>query len=161
MRTLHPAASMCVLALAACSPSAAKVPLQGPTAQAADDMTLCPSAVTGASTSLKQLGDGVALDITADDPKAAEDIMARAQLHAAMAAPATAELAHPGNHAGLAERGQCPIIHDGTTVTVEQILGGARITVTAKDPAEAHALQRDTRERLAGLDTGVAPATTR
>lgn len=121
-------------------------------------MSNCPSAVVGAITNMREVGDGLVLDVTADDPAAAEQILSRAQIHATMGAPIATETPHTGRHGGPGGVGHCPVIHLGTTVTVEEILGGARITVLATDPATAPDLRKQTRERLAWFDpTKAAP----
>ncbi len=116
-------------------------------------MTNCPSAVKGAGTSLKEAADGVILDIIADDPAAIADIIARAHLNGSRGEPSTSGPPHTGQHTGPGTLGHCPIVHVGTTITVEEIHGGVRVTVIAKDPAAGPALQKETRARLAYLDT--------
>ena len=149
MRTFTHAALVCLLVGAGCGPKVVAPKPEGPAGHREKSMGNCPSAVVGAVTRVRELGDGVLLDITADDGAASADIFARAQLHATMGAPDPAVPVHTGQHGGPGDSGHCPIIHLGTTVTVEQILGGARITVLATDPAAAHQLQRETRARLA------------
>ncbi len=117
-------------------------------------MANCPSAVVGATTGSLAIDGGVVLDVTATDPAAAREIVELAHRHAAMGPPDPSRGLHTGRHGGPGgtESGHCPVIHVGTTVTVTDIAGGARITVLATDPAKAAELQRETRERIQWLD---------
>jgi len=154
----HVTVALASVLLLACGPRTVKPPLEGPAGRQEKAMSHCPSAVPGAVTNMREVGDGLVLDVTADDPAAAEEIATRAQVHATMGAPITTEMAHTGRHGGPGDVGHCPVIHLGTTVTVEEILGGARITVIATDPATAPELRKLTRERLAWFDpTKAAP----
>lgn len=153
MRTIGGLALACIL-VGACGPKAAPPAASGPAGQREKKMLNCPSAVAGAATAVRDIDGGVVLDITSDDSAASADILARAERHAALGEPRNTEPMHDGSHSGPGTLGHCPILHIGTTVAVEQILGGARVTVTAKDPAAAAALQHDTRERLAWFAPG-------
>lgn len=142
----------CTFVVAACGPKAAAPAPSGPSGLREKKMTNCPSAVVGAATAVREVEAGVVLDITASDLAAAAEIVARAQRHAALGEPGNTEPMHTGRHTGPGTLGHCPIIHLGTSVAVQEIDGGARVTVTANDPAAVPALQHATRERLAWFD---------
>lgn len=152
MRTLSRLTIACVLLAAGCGPKVIAPPHEGPAGQREKLMSNCPSAVKGAATTVKDAADGVILDITADDPVAAKEILTRGHLNASRGEPLAGATPHTGQHTGPGTMGHCPIIHVGTTITIEDILGGVRVTVVANDPAAAPALKRQTRERLAFFD---------
>lgn len=137
--------------LAACRAAPPPPPPSGPVGHMEHQMGNCPSAVDGAVTSMATISGGVQLDITAEDLNAAREIVARAR-HASDGAPDPAALPHTGEHGGPGDVGHCPIVHNGTTVTVTEIGGGVRVVVMADDPAKLDALIAETRERLQWLD---------
>lgn len=151
MRTMSRLA-IAFLFLAACKPTAAPPAPSGPVGHMEHGMGNCPSAVTGSVTSMKVIAGGVELDITADDLDAAREIVDRANRHSAAGGPADGAAMHSGGHGGPGDIGHCPVVHKDTTVTVTEIGGGVRITVLAVDPAQAPALERETRERINWLD---------
>jgi TusA-related sulfurtransferase len=120
-------------------------------------MANCPSAVAGAATAMRAIDGGVVLDITAADPAAARAIAERAHRDVTLTPPDPARGEHSGAHGGPGDAGHCPVVHVGTTVTVEDIAGGARITVRTTDPTQAAALERETRERIEWLDPSTRP----
>ena len=152
MRTLRAVALACLVA-GACGPRAAPPAPSGPSGMREKKMLNCPSAVALASTEARDVEGGIVLDITSDDTDATQQIWLRAQHQATLGEPRNTEPMHNGTHSGPGTLGHCPIIHTGTTVTVEQIFGGARVTVIANDPAAVVPLQRETRARLAWLDS--------
>jgi TusA-related sulfurtransferase len=137
-----------------CGPKPAAVPATGPVGELEQAMSNCPSAVDGATTTMRSIDGGVVLDIVAPDPGAAAEIVEVARKNAALGEPDAARGMHTGQHGGPGADGAgfCPVIHVGTTVTAEEIAGGARMTVIANDPAAAADLQGETRERLSALD---------
>lgn len=115
-------------------------------------MENCPSAVPGAHTAVLDIDGGVALEITALNPEAQGWIREAAQLHAKMGPPTVEHEMHTGRHGGPGLSGHCPIVHDGTQVTVVTMDGGARVTVLAVDAAKVDALRSSTRERVMSLE---------
>ncbi|HVV81658.1 MAG TPA: hypothetical protein VHE35_01220 [Kofleriaceae bacterium] len=152
MRVHFGLAIACTLLGAGCKPSEPRAPAEGPAGLREKSMHNCPSAVVGATTSIRETADGVTLDVTSDDPAATREILARAEKHAAMGPPTGIQPLHNGLHGGPGDTGHCPVIHLGTTVTAEQIFRGARITIVANDPSTVAQLHRDTRDRLAWFD---------
>lgn len=153
MWTTSRLAIACLVVGTSCAPRVVKRPVEGPTGHREKAMLNCPSAVAGAQTMAKYTADGVALDVTSDDPEATRAILERARLHEHLGAPTGLAAPHSGQHGGPGLDGHCPIIHVGTTVSVAEIFGGARITVSATDAAAVPRLQHDIRERLAWLES--------
>ena len=114
-------------------------------------MRNCPSAVAGAKTVVTPTADGVDITITVDNPTARQRIVDLARWHGVMTEPIFGIPPHTGMHGGPGTIGFCPIIHNKTTVTAEEIEKGARIHVHAVDPAMAPRLQQITMMRLQAL----------
>lgn len=149
-------AATCAFAFA-CGATPPPPPPQGPTGHMEHGMANCPSAVAGAATAMRVIDGGVVLDITAADPEAARQIVQRAHRERTLTPPDPSRGEHTGEHGGPGDSGHCPVIHAGTTVTVMDIAGGARLTVIATDPSQADALERETRERIEWLDPSTRP----
>jgi hypothetical protein len=126
------------------------------------DMENCPSMVSGAETSMRDIKDGVELTIVASskperpdrpdkpdepDDKKATDIRKLARKQAAIH-PSGKKIEHTGNGTGGGKIGYCPIIHSGTHVTVTDIKGGVRIKMRATDPREVSELRDVARRRV-------------
>jgi hypothetical protein len=115
-------------------------------------MSNCPSAVTGAVTRAVPLRDGVAVEITAKEPDQVAEIRARAGRQVAYRHRNEAGLPpHTGVGTDSGESGYCPIVVTDTTVSSEEIKGGARITVRPKEKTSVQAVQRMTNERIDAL----------
>lgn len=113
-------------------------------------MAHCPSAVTGAKTTVKDTKEGVLVTVTG--PKEAlTDIRDRAK-HAVEVAKKgdTAKPEHSGSGTGGGGLGRCPIVVEGdTTVAVKEIAEGVEVDVkTTKDVA---ALQKEAKARAANF----------
>ena len=114
----------------------------------------CPSAVPGAQTAIRQLKDGVAIEVTAANGTRAQLIRERARQRVTVR-PAAEAVEHNGRGAGGGRLGYCPVlVMTGTEVMVEDIQGGARIQVRARDPRLVTVLQQVTRERALALSKG-------
>lgn len=137
--------------LVACKPTAAPPAPSGPEGHMEHRMGNCAAAVDGAVTAMSRIAGGVSLDITAADPGAAREIVARAR-HADDGPADPAARSHTGEHGGPGDVGHCPILHNGTSVTVTEIGGGVRVVVLADDPTQVDALVTETRARLRWLD---------
>ncbi len=111
-------------------------------------MRNCPSAVPSATTVATPTSTGVTLTITSRDPQAQQQINALAGLHATFKEPMWGMPDHTGMHGGPGTIGQCPIIHAGTTITVETTPNGAVVYVAARSPSEVRRLQTATEARL-------------
>lgn len=115
-------------------------------------MASCPSAVEGATTTLVELPDGVQLTVTGRDEPARRDIWRRAQEHGLSAWDwERGSQEHTGAGTGSGRYGFCPGILASTTLDVELLPTGARLTVRADRPVRIEELKRVTRQRLEWL----------
>jgi hypothetical protein len=103
-------------------------------------MANCPSAVPGAVTRFKRTAGGADVTVTAPGTDAQHAIVARAELHARTPTPISST-PHVGLRGGGSRIGFCPILHDGTTITVTPVPGGVRIQLRADSPARVRELQ--------------------
>ncbi len=110
-------------------------------------MAHCPSAVTGATTVIKDVEGGVELVVTSKDAAGVADIRARAKVLADASKSPAAAAKHNGSGGGGGTFGRCPVVMKQTTVDLTDIPDGARITVKAKAADTLDWLRRETRER--------------
>jgi hypothetical protein len=115
-------------------------------------MANCPSAVLGATTTVRDHSDGVEVRIGAPNPTAQAEIRLRARHQGRVASQASrGSLEHTGQGTGSGRSGFCPgLLHD-TRIDVEDTPDGARMTVHARNPLTTKHLQRLTHERLQAL----------
>ena len=126
-------------------------PAPSGSAKAKGKMTNCPNAVEGSKTEIQNTPKGVEITVLAKDEAATKEIRARAA-HLAEASKDTAQMAkHNGTGQGGGQFGRCPVVMKDTTVTTADVEGGSKITVDAKESSEVDWLQREARERQAGL----------
>jgi TusA-related sulfurtransferase len=121
-------------------------------------MAHCPDAVTGAKTAIKDVSGGVELTITAADAAATADIRTRIAALVESQKNAGASVKHTGNGEGGGLLGRCPVVLKNTALTTVDVEGGARVTITAKDPLEVDWLRRETRDREEDLEAAGSPA---
>jgi TusA-related sulfurtransferase len=142
-----------LFALAACGgASRNETAVRQPTGLMERGMMNCPSAVAGARTAATDVDGGIALTITADDPKAAQEIRDASAVQAKMGVPSDEEHElHTGEHGGPGTTGHCPVIHIDTMITITNVDGGARITILSANPGQTEALRRDVRRRVDAL----------
>lgn len=146
-------------ALAACSSTPAPRPAmpQQPIQQTGGlehGMMNCPSAVQGAETKLRMTDHGVDLIVTAADPGANVEIVKLANFHAHQDV-LTDWPEHSGKHGGPATIGHCPIVHDGTRITLSPTLRGVVMHVAALAPDRIRSVQLETAERLSSMPRSV------
>jgi hypothetical protein len=121
-------------------------------------MANCPSAVSGASTKVVDLEDGVELTVTAREQWAQQKIRRRAQTQGEAAwQPERRSIEHTGLGTGSGRFGFCPGMLEATTVDAELLPDGARITVHADRPSQVARLKRTTHHRLDALRKQRAP----
>jgi hypothetical protein len=156
---------MLACVLAACSsrpapqPEAPRQPSQR-TGGLEHGMMNCPSAVEGARTRLRMTPDGVDVIVTAGDPGAQVEIVKLADFHARQ--DRFSEWPeHTGFHGGPGTIGHCPIVHDGTRVSLSPMLRGVVVHVTALTPDRVKAVQNETTERLASMPSWLPRAAQR
>lgn len=119
-------------------------------------MSHCPSAAEGAKTEIKDVDKGVEITIKAADADKTKDIRDRAKTIAERAKGEAGKPQHSGQGGGGGAMGRCPVVIGDTELKVEEIDGGAKLTVTAKDDKEVDWLRRESKERLASLEAGTA-----
>jgi hypothetical protein len=148
VRTLSSAALWVVLAACGGAVPATPVPAApAPSAQrAAPDA--CPLTVDGVRANIESTGRGVAVTLTAAPDQL---MLLRARAHA------VADL-----DGGLLAACPCgappPTAPPASTVTVDDLEGGARVEVSAKDPTDARALRQLVRTHLGLVHGGGCPA---
>ncbi len=115
-----------------------------------NNMANCPNAVQGAETGIAVVDSGIAVSITAQDEAAIADIRKRAQTLASLDDVESAAIEHTGKGTGGGTLGQCPVVMANTDLTVEEVDGGVKVTVTAPELG-ADALRAEAEKRLAAL----------
>ena len=116
----------------------------------AHKMGHCPSAVEGATTTVKDSKEGVIVTVTATGDKVKE-VRDRAK-HAAEVAKMTEppKVEHNSEGKGGGGLGRCPVVVEGdTTVEVKDIENGSEITVKAKK--DVPGLQKEAKARAANF----------
>ena len=108
----------------------------------------CPTAVTGATTALKDVPGGIELTITGADEATGAQIRDRMK-KIAEAAKNDADSGQVHNHAGGGggRMGRCTIVIRNTTLTTADVPNGTKVTVLPKDKTELDWLRRETRDR--------------
>lgn len=118
----------------------------------AGKMSHCPSAVVGATTTLKNTSDGVSVVVTASDDAAVKAIRERSKHLAEVANAADASVAEPphtGEGGGGGGIGRCPVVVKATTLKVKDVPGGSQVDVKAKVVGDVPKLQTEAKERAA------------
>jgi hypothetical protein len=107
----------------------------------------CPAYHGKAKVDLADIDGGYTVAITTEDPSEVKAIREdAAYVAAATAAGAGASALQLGGTMGDRTR-NCPVILDGTTITVEEKPGGATLTVRAKDAAGVEQLRKTARDK--------------
>lgn len=115
-------------------------------------MKNCPSAVTGAVTTIENRKDGVLLTIVGNDDATAKEIQKRAHEQENISAqPARGAIEHTGEGTGSGQFGYCPGMQQGTMVSVQELPNGAAVTVRSRASNQVQTLQQSTRARLKNL----------
>jgi TusA-related sulfurtransferase len=129
----------------------------------AGKMSHCPSAVEGATTTLKKTAEGVRVTVIARDDSAVKDIRDRAK-HLAEIADSTdadassATASHTGEGGGGGGIGRCPVVVRDTTIKVRDVSGGSEIDVKAKAAAGVAEVQKEATERAAKFQLPATPS---
>lgn len=119
-------------------------------------MAHCPSALDGAATQVTDSKDGVVVAVTGKGDVVQAIRVRTTELLAAAAVVDTA-VGHASGGQGGGGFGRCPIVVKDTVLAAKDIEGGSRITVTAKKPGTAAALQKEAHERAARLAPTATP----
>jgi hypothetical protein len=109
-------------------------------------MRHCPTAVSGAKTEVTDTPEGVQLTVTGKDEA---EIRRRAKHLAEVAAAEPEVVDHQGNGHGGGGLGGCLVVLKDTTITAEEVAGGAKLAVKANKPVDVPWLQKETRARQA------------
>jgi TusA-related sulfurtransferase len=153
---------------AAASVTASAAPTAAASAAAVDDSpkkkkgkakkpNKCPNAVDGAETTVEDTKTGVVMTVVAKDAAATEEIRKRAKIVSEeKAKEGDAKRQHTGDGQGGGGLGRCPVVLRDTVVQIEDVDGGSKFTIDAKDPAEIDGLRRDVKERRAKLEAGAS-----
>lgn len=116
----------------------------------AGKMAHCPSAILGATTTLKNTPTGVSVTVTAAQDAIVKSIRERTQRLAEIAADGgMTEPPHTGEGGGHGSIGRCPVVVTDTTLKIKDVPGGSQVDVKAKSAADVPKLQVETKERAA------------
>lgn len=115
-------------------------------------MANCPSSVEGATTKVEDAADAVVVTITGTAEPAVKEIRERAKHLAEVSVKAPTEIKHSGEGEGGGGLGSCPVVLADTSITTEEVEGGAKVTVKpgkAEDLAKLQALAKERHAKLA------------
>jgi hypothetical protein len=115
-------------------------------------MANCPSSVEGATTKVEDAPDSVIVTITGAGEPAIKEIRERAKHLAEVSVKVATEIKHSGEGEGGGGLGQCPVVLADTTITSEEVEGGAKVTVKpakAEDLPKLAALAKERHSKLA------------
>jgi hypothetical protein len=118
--------------------------------QGSRKMANCPSMVEGAQTKIDDAAGAVVVTVTGTGP-AVDEIRARSKHLAEVSAKAPTEVKHTGEGEGGGGLGSCPIVLADTTITSEDVEGGAKLTVKpakAEDLAKLSALAKERHAKM-------------
>jgi hypothetical protein len=144
---------LCALLLLSATPALAKNDRENMTGKKELGMERCPSAVPGAKTTVTDVPGGVVVTV-----RAPHDGVAQAEIHSrvqfqmdAQAEPTRGAIEHTGMGTGSGRYGFCPGMIEHTTLDVQWLADGAKMTVRADKPEDAAQLQSTTRQRARAL----------
>lgn len=123
-------------------------------------MMNCPSAVADARTVVRDTERGVDVVVTTTDPAARVELIKLAHFHASQDRMSEWP-EHTGKHGGPGTIGHCPILHDGTTITLSQTENGVILHVVARSSDRVRWLQEQTAARAASIPTWLPRAAQR
>jgi hypothetical protein len=106
-------------------------------------MEHCPTAVTGAKTTITETKDAVVITVTGDS----DEIRKRAKHVVEAAKQDPASVVHDGSGHGGGGLGRCEIVMKDTTVIAEDVDGGSKITVKPVKPVDFEWLKKETHTR--------------
>lgn len=131
------------------------VALAAPSAWAKDSAAIvggghmqhCPTAVPGAKTEIQDTKDGVDITVTSKDAAKTEEIRKRAKHVTESAKAEPTSVVHNGEGHGGGGLGLCEVVLKDTTVTEQDVDGGAKITVKPVKAVDLEWLKKETRSR--------------
>jgi hypothetical protein len=110
-------------------------------------MQHCPTAVAGAKTDIQDTKDGVEITVTSKDATKTEEIRKRAKHVAESAKAQPTSVVHNGEGHGGGGVGLCEVVLKDTTVTAQDVAGGAKIIVKPAKTVDLEWLKKETRSR--------------
>jgi len=110
-------------------------------------MQHCPTTVTGAKTEIKDNKDSVDIVVTATDATKTDEIRKRAKHMVDAAKSDPTSVVHNGDGHGGGGLGLCEVVLKDTTVTTEDVDGGAKITVKPTKAVDFEWLKKETHAR--------------
>lgn len=113
-------------------------------------MLNCPSAVESARTTVRNTERGVDVTVTTTDPAARVELIKLAHFHASQDRMSDWP-EHTGKHGGPGSIGHCPILHEGTVITLSDTENGVILHVVARSSDRVRWLQEQTAERAASI----------
>ena len=119
----------------------------------ANKMMYCPSAVPGAKTEIAEADGALVVTVTAEGDAIA-DVRRRAAHLESVYKAESATTDHSGEGTGGGGTGQCPVVMDDTTLAVESVDGGVKITIKPADAAKLADLKKTAETRLENLPGG-------
>jgi hypothetical protein len=116
-------------------------------------MSHCPSAVEGATTRVSDIAEGVIVTVRAPhDPIAQQEIRRRVQFQLEIVdQPERGAIEHTGLGTGSGRYGFCPGMLQQTSLDVEWLSDGAKMTIRADRAEDVPRLQSTTRKRARAL----------
>lgn len=120
-------------------------------------MANCPSAVDGATTTVKELKDGVEVTIVGKGEGAEKTIRERAKAVITAAKLDAQKVTHKGDGSGGGGFGRCPVVLKETKVESKDVPGGVVFTVKPEKPAGLADLKKETAERAQKFASTAAP----
>lgn len=120
---------------------------KGPSNVGGGHMQHCPTAVAGAKTVVADTPTGVEITVTSQNPAKVAEIRDRAKHLAESAKAEPTSVLHNGAGHGGGGLGLCEVVLKDTTVTSEEVEGGAKISVKPNKPVDLEWLKKETRAR--------------
>jgi TusA-related sulfurtransferase len=111
-------------------------------------MANCPSIVSGATTTVKEVGGKIVVVVTAKDAAATTEIRERGKK--VVAHPLGSERKHGGSGLG-GGKGRCPLQLEGTKPTVKEVDGGIEVTLELEKGADLKKLVAEAQDRAKPL----------
>jgi hypothetical protein len=117
-------------------------------------MANCPNAVEGATTEISDAEGAVVITVTvADeaDEAAVAEVRKRAAALEAVDDATSDQVEHTGKGTGGGALGKCPVVMKDTSLALEEVEGGVKITVTPSDAANLETLKTEVTTRNDGM----------
>jgi hypothetical protein len=146
-----------VLAFVLLGGSAASAKEQGNPTIGGGHMQHCPTAVDGAATEIKDGKDGVEITVTHENAAKTDEIRKRSKHVADASKKDPTSVAHTGDGHGGGGLGRCEVVMKDTTVTTEDVPGGAKIVVKPVRPVDLEWLRKETNIRKVANASGKKP----